>query len=225
MLPLRFTSLCPTLFKTNNPNHDLFTLNFPVSFSSRIQFAKVISWILIAFVGPVLAFCSSWNIFLSYVTGGLWKLSCQETTLCYYITCNSVCVPPHALLFQLSSPHGPAFCKQTVSSFALQVFIDSHLHFRLQQQCKSVGLVLYQTNIIWFFLPIIAVSGELQFPKIIKILLFFTVERHKPLRLNSVLFLQVHWRLKITKLKPNTKSFSASWLEGFLSPDSSEMLV
>lgn len=47
-------------------------------------------------------------------------------------------------------------------AFAFQVFIDTQLHFRCQYHCERVSLALILMNNIWFFLPAVTVSEELE---------------------------------------------------------------
>lgn len=47
-------------------------------------------------------------------------------------------------------------------TFAFQVFIGTQLHFRFHYHCEPVSLALIQMNNIWFFLPAITVSEELE---------------------------------------------------------------
>lgn len=68
-LPLCLTSLYCPCQSTLSQLWPLLTLDFPVRFSSRIQFAKGTPWIMIAFLGPVQAFLSATASFLVVLLG------------------------------------------------------------------------------------------------------------------------------------------------------------
>lgn len=132
----------------------LLTLNFPVSFSSSIQFAVGTPWITITFLGPVQAFLPAETSSLVKLLGSYSSLvsrrePCTTTwplILPAYWHMLSSISHLHVAMFLLEDSRR-VFCFQ----FCFQVFIDAQLHFRFQKQCESVGLVLIQTNDTGFF--------------------------------------------------------------------------